>query len=221
MNNKAIFGIVVVAFLAVGAFYIFSQEGGETTGQAINEQEQEIIASVNGESITLEEVHKTKEILELSSETLITNERALEQIINDKIILQKAEQEGIAVTFEEAEQNLVKQLEGTGRTLEQVKQSLENTNRNYEEEIEYARKQMTIRKYITENLPNPEVTDEEARAYYEQNKNAMFTGEVVPYENIASQLKQAIAQQKQTQDINEYVTELRETAEIVYPNQKA
>lgn len=217
-TSKTTLAVIIIAVIAVGAFYIFSNSE-QTPEQTLSEGEEQIIAEVNGNSITLGDVHRAKEVLELTSEKIITNERALEQLINDKIILQKANEQGIEVTFEEAEQNLIEQLEGTGRTLEDIKENLEGQGRNYKEEIEYARKQMTIRKFIEQTLEFPEITDEEAKIYYEQNKGKMFTGEVVPYENIAEQLKQAMAQQIQQQKVSEYVTELRENADIVYLNQ--
>lgn len=218
MKSKAVLGILVVVALAIGAVYLLT-ENQETTGQTISAQENEKIASVNGESITLEDVHRAKETLEITSEEMVTNEKALQRVVSEKLMLQEAEKEGISFTFEEAEQHLEQEMAKTGRTLEDVKEALEENERSYEEEVRIYGEQMTIQKLLAEKVPEPEITDEQARAYYEQNKNAMFTGEVVPYENVAPQLKQAIAQQEQQKTITEYLTNLRESSDIVYPNQ--
>ncbi|MFH1801942.1 MAG: SurA N-terminal domain-containing protein [archaeon] len=216
MNKNIKYGVLAVVVILALAAIIISNNDPKT--QTLSEEDQEIIASVNSQSITMVDIKRAQKAVALTRQTDITVEQALERVIGEKLMLEEADKLGITLTPEEAEAHLSQQLAPTGKTLDDVKKALISSGEDYDTEMEVYREQVSIDMLLEEKTPLPEITDEEAQAYYEENKNAMFPDSevIVPYEQIATQLKQAIAIQKQQEEITTYVENLRSNADIVY-----
>jgi len=219
MISKVKFSILaVVVILAIGIFIL---SNNNPKNQITNEEDQETIASVNGQSITAADIARTQKAALLTGKVEITEAQALERTIGERLMLQEAERLELTLTTPEAEDHLSKYLTISGKTLDNVKEALSESEENYAAEMEVYRQQVTINRLLTEKTPLPEITDEEVQEYYELNKDKMFPAEglVASYDQIAPQLKQAIAQQRRQEEITTFVNSLRENAEIVYLNQ--
>jgi DNA-binding transcriptional regulator GbsR (MarR family) len=93
--------------------------------------------------------------------------------------------------------------------------------RGYENEEAYKEEfsnnpQIKINKLIEEEvLADIEVSEEELKSAYEENKEAFEqSGQDASFEKLKPQLEQMLKQQQQSQAINQYLDKLREDAEI-------
>ncbi len=175
-----------------------------------------VVATVNGEKITSEEVTSMQQAYEQQGQQ-ISEEDALEQLINQEILSQKAQQEGFNLTDEEAEAEIEALLGQQGMTLKEYKDQLEQQGTSYEEQLQNFKEQLAIQNYQDEALEGEDfnVTEEEAENYYELYKQQ--DPENTPdYEDIKDQIIDYLQQQKRQEAINSLVQELREDANIEY-----
>jgi len=175
-----------------------------------------VVATVNGEKITSEEVTSMQQAYEQQGQQ-ISEEDALEQLINQEILSQKAQQEGFNLTDEEAEAEIEALLGQQGMTLKEYKDQLEQQGMSYEEQLQNFKEQLVIQNYQDEALEGEDfnVTDEEAEDYYELYKQQ--DPENTPaYEDIKDQIIDYLQQQKRQEAINSLVQELKEDANIDY-----
>ncbi|MBU0466282.1 MAG: hypothetical protein KJ718_04425 [Nanoarchaeota archaeon] len=172
---------------------------------------------VNDEYFLQGDVQQVKAMLEAQTKKQVGEDAALERAVSDVLVLQEAQRRGISVTDEEAEQHLEQVIAKQGLTLEKVKGDITSKGESYEKSLENYKDLVIIERVIKDVTSDIEVSDEEARAYYDAKKDVLFTGAVVmPYENIAGQLKLALAQQKQQQEFSDFVNSLKESADIEY-----
>lgn len=218
-TKKLILGVsasVLVIVVVVG-FLVWQNRRGQNSADMGAEKTGGVVARVNGEEINSAEIVAAQEQIGQQGQE-ISEENALEQIINQKIISQKVESEGYSVSTEEAEATIKDQLSAQGMSLEEYKQQVEQQGVSYEEQIQQIREELAIQKYLTDNIDEEatEVTDKETEQFYERYKEQESEGEIPSYEEIKPQIITRLEQQKQQKAINSLVQELREDAEIEY-----
>lgn len=206
----AIIGIIVV--LAAVAFF------AKGNIQQYFEAKGNVLAHVNGKAITVDDVKRAQESVKLTTGDVLDQAKALEKVINEEILYEEAEKEGISYTLEDAENNLMKIVESKNKTLEDVKKTLAASGKDYASEMEVYRRQMTIAKLLDSKVEKPAVAEDEVKEYYDENKDTLFTGEKLTYEQISVQLKEGITRKKYQENVDAYVKGLRDKAKVVYSN---
>jgi len=193
-----------------------SQDNTDINDDLNNGITENVVATVNGEKITKEEV-TTNQQSYVQQGLQISEEQALEQLINQTILTQQAQQEGVMLTDEETESDLENQLLQQNLTLEKYKQQLEQQGISYEEQLQNYKEQLTLLNYLDDVLEgeNINVTEEEAENYYDWSKQ-QSEEELPPYEEVESQIINYLQQQKQEEAIKSLVQELRKDADIEY-----
>jgi peptidyl-prolyl cis-trans isomerase SurA len=224
VNLKNIIGIVlmlsVILMSGCSAPEDSTEQNGDETSPQIDNATQpsadEVVATVNGEEITSEEVTEIQQLFSMRGQQ-ISEEDALEQMIDQKVIVQQAQEKGYGVTNQEAESTIESQLAQQNATLEQYKQQLEMQGLSYEEQLQAIRNDLMIQNYITSALEENDfnVTQEEAQEFYELYK-AQSSEEIASYEELEPQIIATLKQQKQQEAINTLVQELREEADVEY-----
>ena len=111
-----------------------------------------VLATVNGEDITSEDVTETKQSLSQKGQQ-ISEEQALEQTINQRLLSQKVKEENVTVSTEEAESTIRAQLAQQNMTLENYKSQLEMQGISYKEELESLKNRMATQKYLKKRRP--------------------------------------------------------------------
>ncbi len=213
--TKTIIGIVgTLVFLVGGGFLLtkFIHQNGTKTKVNNN-----VLAKVNGEKITSEEVlNVQKDIGQQGRE--ISEQQALEQVINQKLIDQRVEEEGYTISADEAETKIEEQLAAQDLTKEELKQQIENKGSTYEDQINILKENMAIQNYIDAQIDEDEldVTEEETKEFYENYSQQAGAEELPPLEKIESQIVASLKQQKQQQAINILIEELRAESKIKY-----
>lgn len=163
----------------------------------------EVAARVNGEKILAEDVAEFQ-----ARHGIVSADQALDHLITERLLLQKAREGGHVPTMEEAEERLDTQLDMMGMTRDDLEAQLELQDVSYEEYIDGLRRNMAIQNYLEHTI---EVTEEEARARYDEY--AERHGDSLPP---FDQVKQQIVGELQQEALPSLIERLREEANIAY-----
>ena len=188
----AIIGIAVFLFMS-GT--LSTQTQGDTNDIMTDTQEQTVVATVNGQDLTQQEVNAVAQNPQIQDE-----EQAVEQLIDIVLLEQKAEEEGYTATEQEVEELLTSQLSQQDTTLEEYKEQLEQAGASYDEVVEQYQAQIAAEKFLseeTQNAETPEVTEQDLQALYDQLESQ---GQELPeFEEVEGELRQLAEQQGQQQ----------------------
>ena len=176
----------------------------------------EVVARVNGEAITAGDVTKLRVKVYESYQMQISEEEALEQLIAETVLYQEAEQQGYAPTMDEAEQELEARVASSGRTMEDFEADLAKSGFSYKEYLQDFQRQLAINSYLDDAVQVPEVTELEARIFYENYKQESPEAELPPFEQLKSEIMALLEQQKQQEAASLLIEELKEKADIEY-----
>lgn len=219
--------ILIVAILLIGLFALMPSSEDDTSQsnmEADNESQsivpggEEVIATVNGEDITQEEIFLVQQQL-MQQGVQANEEQALEQVLTNKVLLQEVAKQDYQISTQEAETELEQVLSQQGFTVEDLKQDLQSRGISYEATLEDFKERVAVDRYLSENinLDSIEVTQEEIEALY--NQFAMQGGnQTPPLEQIRPQIEMQIEQQKTRELQSQFIETLIEAAEVEYMN---
>lgn len=176
----------------------------------------EVVARVNGEAITAGDVTKLRVKVYESYRMQMSEEEALEQLIAETVLYQEADEQGYAPTMDEAEQELEARVASSGRTMEDFKADLAKSDFSYEEYLQDFQRQLAINSYLDDAVQVPEVTELEARVFYENYKQESPEAELPPFEQLKSEIMALLEQQKRQEATSLLIEELKEKADIEY-----
>jgi len=219
-KNWPVLPFVAGVIVAIVLFQIFNMFFGDMAGN----NQANVIATVNGEEITQEELDKSVEQTETlaqlqgidTSDPIAREElqdQALTIIINTKLLIQAAKDSGIEVSDEQideqygaietqlgGEEALAGQMEQAGLTLEDLREDIAE--------------QIMVDEFIRNNtnMENIEVTQEEIAEVY--NQLVEQGQEMPPLDTVGASIAAQIEAQKQQTAITELVDRLRAEADI-------
>ena len=176
----------------------------------------EVVARVNGEAITAGDVTKLQVKVYESYRMQMSEEEALEQLIAETVLYQEADEQGYAPTMDEAEQELEARVASSGRTMEDFHADLAKSGFSYEEYLQDFQRQLAINSYLDDAVQVPEVTELEARVFYENYKQQSPEAELPPFEQLKSEIMALLEQQKRQEATSLLIEELKEKADIEY-----
>jgi peptidyl-prolyl cis-trans isomerase SurA len=198
-------------------------------------QQNDVVAQVNGESITLTEVEEAYQKMPAEYEGQLSKQDVLEALIDETILLQEAKNQGISMTLEETEDYIrTTLLAGMNETEQeqQIQQIMQQEDISRDEFLESMRKQLITQQLLEEQVQDQNVTEEELRTFYdtivtEFKNNAEQRGlseseiqqsldELPAFEEIKENLRSQLLSSKIQEIRSGYVTELRKKAEIEY-----
>ncbi|MBP2079332.1 SurA N-terminal domain-containing protein [Oceanobacillus polygoni] len=130
-------------------------------------------------------------------------------LVEQALIQQDAESEGIEVTDEEVQEELDTIKETSGE--EQYATLLEQLQLSEDEFKEQLTGELVTRKYMDSEF-EVEVTDEEVQEYYDQLKEQ--NGEMGELEEVEGQIKDVLTNEKQSEQLRARIDELKEDAEV-------
>jgi len=165
-------------------------------------KDQFVAASVNGKQINRIELIRELEKKE--------GKRALENLISEELILQEAEKRNISVTNEEVDREIgtiEKTIKSQGQNLDDLLTLQGLTRQQLKDEV---RIQLILKKLVIK----AEVTGKEVEEYIEKNNESIPAD--ANMDEIKSQVKTQLEQDKVNQEIQSLVDELRKNAEIEY-----
>ncbi|MCC5909012.1 MAG: SurA N-terminal domain-containing protein [Clostridiaceae bacterium] len=139
-------------------------------------------------------------------------QHVLDNLINEKVLIQEADKKGYGATEEEISME-IEQIKLQFNSEEEFQQALEESQLTLEELHESIANEIKINQYIENEVEMPVATEEEARELYEQY-SAMMGEEAPEFEMIQQQLKVEIENQKLNQEMSNIIQQLVEASEI-------
>ncbi|MEC1525279.1 peptidylprolyl isomerase [Neobacillus niacini] len=159
-KNKTLSCIIVVLILAIGIFLSLALSKDKA------------VAKINGESISKDELYDV--MVEQYGAA------AVEQLITDKIVTAEAKKEKITITDKELNSEVEKLKESYGGD-EVFDQMLTSNNTSLTALKEDLKSYLTLRKLL---VPRIEITDEELKTYFDENKDSLGVAEQVKASHI-------------------------------------
>jgi len=176
ISKKLVYSSIVGIAIIVVAFIVFQGQSNSL---------EDVAAIVNGEIITVTELNEAFDSLPQQVVGSISKETFLYQLIQTKVFYQKAEKQGLVVSKEEASQKFQQAILSSGLTEEQLSANLLAQGTTEEELINQYKIDLTIQKFIEENLLNKiQVSDEEIQKYYDNNPEQFLVDERVVVRHI-------------------------------------
>lgn len=125
-------------------------------------------ATVNGEAITLEELNKQYGRLPEQYRLFITKESILDRMIDEKILLQEAKKQGIAVTDSDVEKAIDDSIEQNSLTKEGFEELVKEQGLTIEDVRESYKKQLLVNGLLDKEVRGKiAIPQDDVRAYYD------------------------------------------------------
>jgi parvulin-like peptidyl-prolyl isomerase len=168
-NNLKILGVLLLLIIAV---FLLLNKSKQT--------EKDIAAKVNGEEITKEYIEEQYNQIPESYKSTITKEIILNQSINEKLLLQEADKQGIITTDKEVSETINQLMEDSGLSEQEFQQTLDEQGITMDFLEDYYKKQITINKLLNKTVVSKvSVSEQEINDYYENNKGQFIVPEKV------------------------------------------
>jgi parvulin-like peptidyl-prolyl isomerase len=149
-----------------------------------NLETDEVVAYVNGEAITFKEFEQIKASVGMAG-LVADDSMVLEQLINQKLIIQEAKALGITVEPEEFNTTLSAYFAQTGMTKQEIVSMLESQGISFEDFEHDVLERLIIYKYINQTImPKVDTDDGALLEYYTSNIEAFFVPEMVEASHI-------------------------------------
>jgi peptidyl-prolyl cis-trans isomerase SurA len=219
--------IIVAALLVAGGMLYLNGSGMDTRDTATIEQNSDpdsVLAVVNGDQILQKEVDtridEAKQALitqgvDLSDPAVRTQIEAqiVDDIINVKLLTKGAEDAGVTLEAGAVDSEIENYVLQAGSE-EAFNSQLGQAGLTLDSFREQLSKQLVIQTYISQNVgaDSITVTDEEVIALYDQV--ATGQGGVPPLAEVRDQIEAQLMSDKQQQAVQDFISSLREGAEI-------
>jgi parvulin-like peptidyl-prolyl isomerase len=166
--KKYVTGVIVFVVLVAivyGLIHAVSNFGSQRSGVA---------AVVNGETITVGYLDEQYSRIPPMYQEFISKEVLLNQSINEVLLMQEAEKEGLTVTAAEVEEEIEKAIALGGLTEEEFEQRMAEQNITRDVLIELYQKQLIINKLLEEKVfTEMDITEADIDEYYNSRIRAM------------------------------------------------
>jgi hypothetical protein len=209
LSKNTILGAVAVAAIAVIIILIvvFYPSGNSMSPAAV----------VNGNVITMGELDKQYELVPNQYRSFIPKSSILEGMVNEELLMQEASKLGIETSDEEVDSAIMQAIQLYGMTEEDFLNFIDSQGVSVDEVKEAYRKKITMSKLLNMTVTSEvDVSVDEARAYYDGNKELFYTSEdqVAEFDTIKDQVIIILAQEKEKSLVNDYIETLKAEADI-------
>lgn len=149
------------------------------------EKQKKIVATVDGEVITIDELNKVFAALPAQYQGLVTKASLLDQLVQAKVLYLEAQKQGITISDTELNEKLDNLKKEMGLTDEAFDAELTKQGANKDEIIDNFKKQLVIKKYLDEKVFNTiSVSEDDVKTYYTDNSEQFKIGEQVTARHI-------------------------------------
>jgi parvulin-like peptidyl-prolyl isomerase len=144
--------------------------------QSNNTLSQNLLATVNGDSIYMDDVLAIYNSIPAAQRTNISMQESFDQAISNRLLIQDAAKKGLTATEEEIDNAISSYLSSSGLTMQQLEQNLTNTGSSTQKLRTGMKNSLILQKEvaaITGSVAAP--TEQAIQAYYDQNKQNLFS----------------------------------------------
>lgn len=221
--NKKVIGIVSGSVIAVIALVLFLPVSSEIMLNEIEFTNQEdennpVVAEVNDKKIRLNDIQDAVN-MEISQGQTIDRIAALEQMIAKILLLEEAQERNITITMAEAEEEITAMYTQSGLSREQFEEKLEEIGTSYDQTLEMYREELLINKMLSDEVSKAEIqiSDDEAKLVFDENKDVILAqvGNSTVFDDVSSQIKMTLLQQKQQKMALDIIEHLKEKAMVI------
>ncbi len=230
--KQTIIGIVVIAILAIGGWYAYTSGAlkgiggpGGSTATSTAQDANQTVATVNGQAITRGQLTSAEGQIAAqagvsmssldASTTAQLQSQALDSLIGQELLKQAAVQGGFTASSTQIDQQLqaVKTQFGSDSAYQQALTQQGVTEDQLKAQIAQG---LTIQNYLEATLHLSKVTasDTEVQTLYDQLKSQNTGTTTPPLSQVKSQVQQLVVSQKQQQQVNQLITQLRAQANV-------
>ena len=175
-NNLIIIAVIGAVVICAFVLYFISFNKAPSN---------DIAAMVNGGSITVQDINEQYGRVPEEYKQFITKEMLLNQSINELLLLQEAEKQGISITKEELSKVIDDAIAQSGLSKDDFDKTLEEQNLTMEFVEDYYKNQIVINNLLNKTvLSKIIISSSEIEEYYNNNKNEFITPEQVRVRHI-------------------------------------
>ena len=221
--------VVLVSIASISSFfagsYITGLDSDKNLQFSINSEisklqteDNPIVAEINGQEVRLEEVN---DIIKagFSRGQMLDGVSALDMIITKILLLEEAQNRGVTMTIVDAEEKLTSTYIQSGLSKEQFEEKLAEAGITYEQTLDEFREESIINEMLTDEISNAEIqiSDEDVKTFFEENVDMIKAqvGNSTVFEDVSSQIKANLLQQKQQQIVLDLIESLEKKAMII------
>lgn len=176
--------VLIIAVVAVAVAFTLTDLGSDTDTPG-NETTTEALAVVDGEPIMQEDLDTRHALLQATVNPMIQRQQTLQFLVEERALLQEAEQQGVELTEEEITQAEQELEQGLGASREQINQQLQQQGLSYQDLRTYYLNGLRTTKLIEEQaLSQNDTTEEQLRTYYQNNTNTFSQPETAEVQQI-------------------------------------
>ena len=190
-------------------------------------------AKVNGEKITIAQLDAEVDKLLVQDPSWLTDDDSgfseadarkmmLDELIDRVLIAQTAEKEGIAVFDEEIDAQ-VEVFRSTYQSDEEFEEALKSAGHTLEVFRSQIRSELLLEKLLEKQISASSITDEDVRAYYDENQALFDSQGLLTFEEVRVQIEDMLLNQARSAQHQSLLEDLRSSAtiEILDPTVKA
>lgn len=133
----------------------------------------------------------------------------LNQLIDQELLKQEAEEQGVEVTDEELQSQFEEFKGESEENFQAYLAEFDLKEEAFKEQIFYS---LLLEKYKDEKIKTEEVSDEEAKELYELSKEQ--NEEIAPYEELEEDIKMSLEDHQKQEKLQEKIEELKQSADI-------
>ena len=222
-SNKKLIGIASGSIISAAVIVLFLSMSSEMMLNEIKFTEQEngnnpVVAEINDQKIRLDDVLDAIN-MEVSQGQMIDSATVLDRMIAKILLLEEAQARNITITMTEAEDEIISMYTQSKLSPVQFEEKLEEIGTTYDQTLEMYREEMIINKMLTDEISKSEIqiTDEDAKIVFDENREVILSqvGNSTVFEDISSQIKSTLLQQKQQEIALDIIEHLKNKAVIV------
>lgn len=169
-----------------------------------------VVATINGKPIDRLTYMKEVEGIYVSEARTTAGKQALNQLVTKTLLEQEAQKKNISVS----EKDIDKEVEATRKQLEASGQNLESALSMQGDSLANYRERIKLQKLLEKLVGTIEVTDKEVADYVAKNAESIPEG--MKEEDVTTQAKEAIKQEKFNTKVQSLIQTLQKNAKITY-----
>ncbi len=209
--------IILIGIALILISFIVAYNSIKPTGKFIYSENLEV--SVNGEKITSEDVENIYAKIPDIQKEETTKEEILNDLINQKLLLQEARKNGIEVTEQEVESYLGQLKSFNGLNEDELEEQIKITGFTIDEYRNNLKDAITISKLLNQELDLQKivVSDSEVESVLNGNGDLeeLLPEDDLEFENaLRDRIKQKLILDRQKELVSNYVESLRARAQI-------
>jgi hypothetical protein len=221
--NKKLIGIVSGSVISAVVLTLFLFMPSEITLNEIKFTKQEdennpVVAEINDKKIRLSDVQDAVN-MEISQGQVIDGTTALDRMIAKILLLEEAQARNITITMTEVEDEIISMYTQSELSQAQFEEKLEEIGTTYDQTLEMYREELIINKMLADEVSKAEIqiSDEEVKTVFEENRDVILAqvGNSTVFEDVSSQIKTTLLQQKQQEIALDIIEHLKNKAVII------